>query len=95
MPINNPQVGEYYQTRGPGATQWVYIYAVDGPYVTVAGLGAHHAHTRMRKTKLRSIVEESSLHSNGLQMISGDILGLAGRATAEGVLYLEGTDDGE
>ena len=93
MPVNNPQVGEYYKTQGSRGTQWVYVYAVDGPYVTIAGLGSNNAHTRMRKTKLKSIVVGDSLHSKGLQLIDGNILGLAGRAAAEGVLYLEGNED--
>lgn len=93
MPIDNPIVGELYKTAGSRSTQWMYVYKTEGPYVWMSGLGSNHVHTRMRKSKLRSVAVTDNYGSQGLRMISGDILGLAGPDVALGVLYLQGSSD--
>ena len=93
MPIDNPIVGEIYNTKSERATQWMYVYKTEGPYVWVSGLGSNHVHTQMRKRKLKSVANSHNQGSNGLRMISGDILGLAGPDVALGVLYLQGNSD--
>lgn len=70
----------------------MYVYKTEGPYLWVSGLGANHVHTRMRRTKLKSVANAHNYGSNGLRMNSGDILGLAGPDVALGVLYLQGSE---
>lgn len=94
MPINNPIVGEIYNTLSSGSDQWLYVYETKGPYVYMSGIVNTFSHTKMRKPVMRGIFNDYNYGSNGLRMESGDILGMAvGSAQrAEGVLFLEGED---
>lgn len=94
MPANNPQVGEIYNTLSSGADQWLYVYEVKGPYVYVSGIHNTQSHTKMRREVARGIFNHCNYGSNGIRMMSGDILGLCNGSAerAEGVLFLEGED---
>lgn len=92
MPVNNPQPGEIYNYLSSGSDQWVYVYEIKGPYVYVSGIHQTYAHTKMRKPVLKGVVNTYNYGSNGLMMVDGNILGLAGSQRAEGVLFLEGED---
>lgn len=92
MPINNPVVGEIYNTAPSTSDQWMYVYETRGPYVYMAGIGNTNLHTKMRREVLRQVANGYNYGSNGLRLFDGNILGLAdGKADrAEGVLFLQG-----
>ncbi len=94
MPINNPQVGEIYNTLSSGSDQWVYVYELKGPYVIIAGIHNTFAHTKMRKSVMRGVFNDYNYGSNGLRLFDGGILGLSVMEShrAEGVLFLQGED---
>lgn len=93
MPVDNPVVGEIYNTLSSGADQWMYVYATKGPYVYMSGIHGTYVHTKMRKKQLKGVVNSYNYGSNGIRMENGNILGLGGAATALGVLFLEGKDE--
>lgn len=92
MPINSPVVGEIYNTLSSGADQWMYVYAIKGPYIYMSGIHNAYVHTKMRKDVLRGVANSYNYGSNGIRLNDGGILGLAGKQQAEGVLFLEGED---
>lgn len=95
MPINSPIVGEIYNTAPTTSDQWMYVYETKGPYVYMAGIEQTHLHTKMRRNVLKQVANAYNYGSNGLRFNDGDILGLAAGSMqrAEGVLFLEGTDE--
>lgn len=93
MPANSPVVGEIYNTLSSGSDQWMYVYETKGPYVYLSGIHNNNTHTKMRREALRGIVNSYNYGSNGIKLLNGDILGMAGEQRAEGVLFLEGEDE--
>lgn len=94
MPINSPQVGELYNTLSSGSDQWLYVYALKGPYVILSGIHNTFSHTKIRKERMRGTFNDYNYGSNGIRLMDGGILGLSCGTSqrAEGVLFLQGED---